>query len=84
MNIVSNPEETGKPVDDKDVETTDITETRTTATTLSRKDPVRVLKKLLLKRNQYVSLYTDMIITDSSAQKDIDIMLLKFVKKLKV
>ncbi|KAG2195429.1 hypothetical protein INT46_008462 [Mucor plumbeus] len=71
MNIVSNSGETGKPVDE-DVEMVDISETKTTATTLSGKDPISVLRKLLLKRDQYVSLYTDMITTDSSAQKDVD------------
>jgi hypothetical protein len=71
MNIVSNLGETGKSVDE-DVEMVDITETKTTATTLSGRDPISVLRKLLLKRDQYISLYTDMITTDSSAQTDID------------
>ena len=69
MNIVSNQEETTKSVDE-DVEMADAAEIKATA--IVKKDPVIVLKKIILKRDQYVSLYTDMIATDSSIQKDID------------
>lgn len=69
MNIVSNQEGATKSIDE-DVEMADAAEIKIIA--IVKKDSVIVLKKLILKRDQYISLYTDMIATDSSVQKDID------------